>query len=130
MHGGRAPQVLRSARERLDALLDPALDGVASALESDDLRDVIKAAQLVLDRCGYRPVSMLEVAYLNEEIGMRVVTIIERVCEGLDIPIHQSEVRRIVGVAIAREAEAHRNRKMTPMAPPIKPRRPAHGPQT
>jgi hypothetical protein len=62
VHGGNAPQVQRSARERLLALVDPAIDALLRALKnappckvcgrSDADRDpvTVKAAQLVLDR--------------------------------------------------------------------------------
>ena len=67
MHGGKIPAVRKSARERLLALVDPALDALLRALKtgpscehcgrSDSDRDpvVLRAAQLVLDRCGYHP---------------------------------------------------------------------------
>ncbi len=61
-HGGRAPQVRRSARERLDALVEPAIEALRQALEADDVRSIIRAAQIVLDRCGYGPGAKIEVA--------------------------------------------------------------------
>lgn len=66
-HGGEIPAVRKSARERLLALVDPALDALLRALQtgppcehcgrSDADRDpvVLRAAQLVLDRSGYHP---------------------------------------------------------------------------
>ena len=38
-HGGRAPQVQKSARERLAELVEPALKGLQKALKSNDLPD-------------------------------------------------------------------------------------------
>ncbi len=67
MHGGATPAVKQSARERLLAMVDPALDALLRALQtrppcehcgrSDADRDpvVLRAAQLVLDRAGYHP---------------------------------------------------------------------------
>ena len=67
LHGGNAPQVLRAARDRLLALVDPAMDALLRALQtgprcdacgrSDADRDpvTLKAAQLVLDRAGFHP---------------------------------------------------------------------------
>jgi hypothetical protein len=69
MHGGRAPQVRESARKRLLALVDPAIDGLLRAMEargtcskcgrSDDMSVVVRAAQVVLDRTGHGPSSTL-----------------------------------------------------------------------
>ena len=67
LHGGKIPAVRKSARERLLAMVDPALDALLRALKtgppcehcgrSDADKDpvVIRAAQIVLDRCGYHP---------------------------------------------------------------------------
>jgi hypothetical protein len=65
MHGGGAAQVRQAARQRLLALVDPAIDALLRALESgdpcatcgrqDDMGIVIRAAQLVLDRVGLGP---------------------------------------------------------------------------
>ena len=52
-HGGRAPQVIRSAKERLAVLVDPALDGLARALKGKDIHAVVRAAKEILDRAGY-----------------------------------------------------------------------------
>lgn len=54
-HGGRAPQVKRSAKERLGDLIEPALAGLRKALMSDDLSSIVKASQIVLDRTGFYP---------------------------------------------------------------------------
>ena len=67
MHGGAVPAVRKSARERLLAMVDPALDALLRFLRtappcehcgrSDADRDpvVLRAAQLVLDRTGFHP---------------------------------------------------------------------------
>ena len=71
LHGGRAPQVRRSARERLLAMVDPAIDALLRALKSGPACEVcgrsdadrdpvtVKAAQLVLDRVGMGPQAKL-----------------------------------------------------------------------
>lgn len=61
MHGGAAPQVQRRARERLEELVEPAIAGLRRALQSDNLPAIVRASQLVLDRCGFGPTSKLEV---------------------------------------------------------------------
>ena len=67
MHGGKNPVVQKTARERLLAMVDPALDALLRFLRtappcevcgrSDADRDplVLRAAQLVLDRTGFHP---------------------------------------------------------------------------
>jgi hypothetical protein len=59
-HGGRAPQVKRSARERLAELVEPALEGLHKALKSKDLPTIVRASQIVLDRCGFHPSRAIE----------------------------------------------------------------------
>ena len=54
-HGGSAPQVKRSARERLLEAADPAAARLVRALESEDDRTAIRAAQIILDRAGLHP---------------------------------------------------------------------------
>lgn len=61
MHGGGAPQVKKTARQRLDALVEPAIAGLGKALESGDVHAVIKASRIVLDRCGFHPSQEIEV---------------------------------------------------------------------
>ena len=72
MHGGRAPQVQHSARMRLVAGADLAIDYLINLLtprppcehcgRSDADRDptVVKACQLVLDRSGFHPTLTVE----------------------------------------------------------------------
>lgn len=75
MHGGKVPVVMKTARERLLAMCDPALDALFRVLKShgpacevcgrsDGDRDpaVIRAAQIVLDRTGFGPSAHLTVA--------------------------------------------------------------------
>ncbi len=60
-HGGSAPQVKRSARQRLDALVEPAIEALSAALRSGDTAAIIRTAIAVLDRTGYGPGSKVEV---------------------------------------------------------------------
>jgi hypothetical protein len=74
MHGGRAPQVQHSAKMRLLAGADLAIDYLLNLLvpkppcehcgRSDADRDpvVVRACQLVLDRSGFHPTLTLEQA--------------------------------------------------------------------
>ena len=59
-HGGQAPQVKKSAKERLAELIEPALAGLHKALQSNDLGSIVKASQIVLDRTGFHPTKAVE----------------------------------------------------------------------
>jgi hypothetical protein len=59
-HGGRAPQVKRTARQRLLEAADPAAARLVKALESEDERAAIAAAKLILDRAGLHPTQTVE----------------------------------------------------------------------
>lgn len=59
-HGGAAPQVKRSAKQKLAELIEPALAGLRIALESNEISSIIKAAQIVLDRTGFHPSQAIE----------------------------------------------------------------------
>ena len=77
-HGGGAPQVLAAARRRLEALVDPAMEALLRALQAapacpacgraDSDRDpnVLRAAQLVLDRAGFHPSLAVEVSHSDQ----------------------------------------------------------------
>jgi hypothetical protein len=90
-HGGGTPAVKKSARERLLALVDPALDALLRALKtgppcehcgrSDADRDpvVLRAAQLVLDRTGYHPtLAVAQAPQRNELEGLSIFEVADR----------------------------------------------------
>lgn len=52
-HGGSAPQVKAAARDRIAALVDPAIDALQRALKHRDVHAAIRAARDLLDRAGY-----------------------------------------------------------------------------
>lgn len=61
MHGGKSPQALRSAAERLAALVDPALSALGELVkvaETDAVR--LAAIKDVLDRAGFKPKERIE----------------------------------------------------------------------
>lgn len=60
-HGGGAPQVKVSARERIDALVDPSITQLGRIVENGE-SDAVKLAAIkdVLDRAGYKPVDKRE----------------------------------------------------------------------
>lgn len=49
-HGGAAPQVIKKARERLAALVDPAIARLATVVNDEDSRVALAAAKDILDR--------------------------------------------------------------------------------
>ena len=60
-HGGAAPQVKRAARERLNDLIDPAINELGRRLEDPDNPALsLRAATDVLDRTGYKPTDHVE----------------------------------------------------------------------
>lgn len=71
MHGGAAPQVQRSARQRLAALVEPALDALATVLEDEraDHSDRVRAATAVLDRTGYHARVGIDVSAVEDEVA-------------------------------------------------------------
>jgi hypothetical protein len=63
-HGGRSPQAMRKARERLNALALPAVEALHDALRSGDWPAIIAAAKTVLDRIpGFGANAKLDVTY-------------------------------------------------------------------
>jgi hypothetical protein len=55
IHGGKAPQVKRKARERLLEAADPASAKLRELLDSDDEAVALRAATAILDRSGNGP---------------------------------------------------------------------------
>jgi hypothetical protein len=76
MHGGKSPQALRSAQERLAALVDPALSALSRLVDQAD-SEVVQLAAIkdVLDRAGFKPTErveqsgklVIEVVYNNDD---------------------------------------------------------------
>ena len=60
-HGGASPQAKRKARERLNDLVDPAINILAKAVRDTEENPaimsstVLRAARDILDRTGYKP---------------------------------------------------------------------------
>jgi hypothetical protein len=72
MHGGAAPQVQRSARQRLAELHDPAIGRYARALNSDDDRTALKAAGDVMKHSiDYTPSGTPPPAWTVDVAGAR-----------------------------------------------------------
>lgn len=65
-HGGSAKQVKKSAREKLDLLVDPAIRALADVLkdraEHKDIPSVVRTAVAILDRCGFHPTQTVEMS--------------------------------------------------------------------
>jgi phosphopentomutase len=66
-HGGAAPQVIRRAQERLDALVDPAIGQLRRLLNSKNDAVVLGAVKDILDRCGYKAIDRQEVVNYSAE---------------------------------------------------------------
>lgn len=72
-HGGRAPQVKEAARRRLDALVEPAIEGLEHAIREGDIHAIVRAATVVLDRAGYGPRSALDLRQDMPDVSIRIV---------------------------------------------------------
>lgn len=79
-HGGRSPQAKRSAKERLAELVEPALEGLYTALKSGEIPSIVKAAQVVLDRTGFHP---------SQTVKMEIDNPREQLAKLLDVNIDE-----------------------------------------
>jgi len=65
-HGGGSPQARKSARERLHALVDPAINTLSEVIqagvERNDIGSAVRASLGVLDRCGFHPTQAVEMS--------------------------------------------------------------------
>lgn len=68
-HGGGSPQARKSARERLHALVDPAINTLSevieTGIEAGDMGNAVRASLGVLDRCGFHPTQAVEMTGAN-----------------------------------------------------------------
>ena len=62
-HGGAAPQVIKSARRRLNDLVDPAITALTDIIEHPLTPQVVRLAAIkdILDRAGYKSPVQVEV---------------------------------------------------------------------
>jgi hypothetical protein len=69
MHGGKAPQALRTAAERLAAMVDPALSALAHLVDEAE-SDMVRLAAIkdVLDRAGYKPVERQQIEQAGDYV--------------------------------------------------------------
>lgn len=70
-HGGLAPQVKAKAEERLQALVHPAITGLAELINNADSDSVrLSAIRDLLDRTGYKPTERIQA---EQEVVIRVL---------------------------------------------------------
>ena len=60
MHGGAAPQVQQAAKDRLAALVGPAITALHGLLAAEDEKARLGAVKDVLDRNGFKPVDKID----------------------------------------------------------------------
>lgn len=106
IHGAGAPQVKRSARQRLTEMVGPALDGLQAALDSGDVRAIIAAARVVLDRSGYGPTSTVQLDVAREELSAAVGQAIRSACITLGIDVSDKAVQRAIANALRAQVGA------------------------
>jgi len=139
-HGAAAPQVKRSARQRLDALAEPALTALSAALErvEQDPRialhpTIARYALGVLDRCGFGPASRIEIDQRieaeSEAMAAALATTLRGVLGDLGHNVADARVARLVRRHLLR-AVAGRNGHEPPPAPKPaqRPRKPTPAP--
>ena len=78
MHGGKAPQVKLAAKDRLAALVDPAIDALQRALDHRDINAAIRAAKDLLDRAGFAAPKQMQVGVDAEPSLLAITRSIER----------------------------------------------------
>ncbi len=91
MHGGSAPQVKKSARERLDDMIDPALNRLLRLIDDESSGIALAAVKDILDRGGYKAIDRQQISgpdggpIQTEEVGIddadrvtRILAILER----------------------------------------------------
>lgn len=66
MHGGKSPQALHKAEERMRALIHPAISSLARQIESDEF----SAVRYVLDWAGYKAAEKIEG---DQEVTIRIL---------------------------------------------------------
>lgn len=75
-HGGRAPHVKQAAKERLAALVEPAIATLNKAIKSEDLSVGVRASQIVLDRTGFHPSQAVELyGREGEPVEVKIETV-------------------------------------------------------
>jgi hypothetical protein len=68
-HGGKSPQVKHAAKERLNALVDPAITELTRLMNESDLDPVrLAVAKDILDRTGFKPKERVEVTDVNRRL--------------------------------------------------------------
>jgi len=105
-HGGASPGAKQAARQRLLAMVEPALDALLRMLQqrppcphcgrTDADRDpvVLRAAQVVLDRTGFHPSMTLEVAPKNPFEGLTEDELIDRLQRLLAAATRNRDLKR------------------------------------
>ena len=69
LHGGSAPHVQEAARQRLAALVHPAVSALHDAVEADDMPTALRAAQLILSFApGFGAQASLRVTTQPEQV--------------------------------------------------------------
>ncbi len=86
LHGGASPLARAAAQKRLLMLVEPAFEMLLKAMESNDIKSGVRAAEVILDRAGFGPKATLEVTtnkdnlanLSREELAQRAMELAER----------------------------------------------------
>lgn len=112
MHGGKAPQVQRTARQRIASLVDPAIDTLAELLKSQvQPRVALGAAKDVLDRAGVgrepQPPMTLSEADADHQLEQLIIAVLSAGgnVEQLGLPPMPPQMRAELDEMRRRDAE-------------------------
>lgn len=95
LHGGNTPLARAAAKQRLLMMVEPAFEMLVKAMESDDIRSGVKAAEIILDRAGFGPKSTVMVEdnrdnlanLTREELAQRAASLAERARSQVPAPV-------------------------------------------
>lgn len=62
MHGGKAPQVIAKAEDRIREMVDPALNKLLRLIDSEQDSTALAAVRDILDRAGYKPADKQQIS--------------------------------------------------------------------
>ena len=114
-HGGGAPQVKSTARDRLLSLAEPAVVALEKAVRRVETNDnlalhpsILRACQLILDRAGFPPRTEVEIrerAVMEAEAeGKVIAAVICRVLTAVGVDVSDSKIKAEVRTALLRES--------------------------
>lgn len=69
LHGGMSPLARAEAKRQLMCMLEPAFAALMRAMDSDDMKSAVRAAEIILDRAGFGPKATLEIEDTRDNLA-------------------------------------------------------------